>query len=33
MESPWNVEDLEIVGYANVFKETMLPTVVPPVSD
>jgi hypothetical protein len=31
MESPWNVEDLEIVGYADVFKETMLPTVAPPV--
>jgi hypothetical protein len=31
MESPWNVEDLDIVGYANVFKETMLPTVAPPV--
>jgi hypothetical protein len=31
MESPWNLEELEIVGYANVFKETMLPTVAPPV--
>lgn len=31
MESPWSLEDLEIVGYANVFKETMLPTVAPPV--
>ena len=31
MQSSWNVEDLEIVGYANVFKETMLPTVAPPV--
>lgn len=31
MESPWNLDDLEIVGYANVLKETMLPSVVPPV--
>jgi hypothetical protein len=31
MESPRSVEDLEIVGYANVFRETMLPTVAPPV--
>jgi hypothetical protein len=27
----WNLDDLEIVGYANVLKETMLPSVVPPV--
>ena len=31
MEAPWNLDDLEIVGYANVLKETMLPSVVPPV--
>jgi hypothetical protein len=31
METPWNINDLEIVGYANVLKETMLPSVVPPV--
>jgi hypothetical protein len=31
MRIPWNVEDLEIVGYADVLKETMLPSVVPPV--
>jgi hypothetical protein len=31
METPWNLDDLEIVGYANVLKETMLPSVVPPV--
>jgi hypothetical protein len=31
METPWSLDDLEIVGYANVLKETMLPSVVPPV--
>ena len=31
METPWNLDDLEIVGYADVLKETMLPSVVPPV--
>ena len=31
MEPPWNLDDLEIVGYADVLKETMLPSVVPPV--
>jgi len=31
MRIPWNVEDLEIVGYADVLDETMLPSVVPPV--
>lgn len=31
MRPSWNVADLEIVGYANVFRETMLPTVAPPV--
>jgi len=31
MPSPHSVDDLEIVGYANVLSETMLPSVVPPV--
>ncbi len=31
MAAPLNVNELEIVGYANVLKENMLPTVVPPV--
>lgn len=31
MATPWNLDDLEIVGYADVLKETMLPSVVPPV--
>jgi hypothetical protein len=31
METPWSLDDLEIVGYADVLKETMLPSVVPPV--
>ena len=31
MPSPLNVNDLEIVGYADVLKENMLPSVVPPV--
>ena len=31
MRLPWNLDDLEIVGYADVLKETMLPSVVPPV--
>jgi hypothetical protein len=31
METSWNLDDLEIVGYADVLKETMLPSVVPPV--
>ena len=31
MPSPWHVNQLEIVGYAEVLKETMLPSVVPPV--
>jgi hypothetical protein len=31
MRPPWNLDDLEIVGYADVLKETMLPGVVPPV--
>ena len=31
MATPWNLDDLEIVGYADVLKETVLPTVVPPV--
>ena len=30
MPSPWHVNELEIVGYAEVLKETMLPSVVPP---
>lgn len=32
MAAPLNVNDLDIVGYANVLKENMLPTVVPPCS-
>ncbi|MGA2594954.1 MAG: hypothetical protein ABSH32_34080 [Bryobacteraceae bacterium] len=31
MPNPWNVDDLEVVGYANVLKSDMLPSVVPPV--
>jgi hypothetical protein len=31
MNPPWNLDDLEIVGYADVLKDTMLPSVVPPV--
>ncbi len=31
MQRAWNLEELEIVGYANVLKQTMLPSVVPPV--
>ena len=31
MAADWNIEDLEVVGYANVLKETMLPSIVPPV--
>jgi hypothetical protein len=31
MATPWNFDDLEIVGYANILRETMLPSVVPPV--
>jgi len=31
MASVWSVNDLEIVGYANVLKDNMLPSVVPPV--
>jgi hypothetical protein len=31
MPNPWNVDELEIVGYANVLKSDMLPSVVPPV--
>jgi hypothetical protein len=31
MATPWNVDDLEIVGYANVLNDDMLPSVVPPV--
>jgi hypothetical protein len=31
MRTPWNLDDLVIVGYANVLRETMLPSVVPPV--
>lgn len=31
MDTPWNVENLNIVGYANVLDETMLPSVVPPI--
>ena len=31
MAAPLNVNELDIVGYANVLKENMLPTVVPPV--
>jgi hypothetical protein len=31
MANPWNLDELEIVGYANVLTETMLPSVVPPV--
>src|ERR1035437_332313 len=31
MEAPWNLDQLEIVGYEDVLKETMLPSVVPPV--
>ena len=31
MASPCNLADLEIIGYANTFAETMLPSVAPPV--
>ena len=31
MQTRWDVEDLEIVGYADVLDETMLPSVAPPV--
>jgi len=31
MADPWKIDDLEIVGYANVLTETMVPSVVPPV--
>jgi len=31
MATPWNLDDLEIVGYADVLTETVLPSVVPPV--
>jgi hypothetical protein len=31
MGSPWRVDELEIAGYAEVLKATMLPAVVPPV--
>jgi hypothetical protein len=31
MASPQNIDDLEVVGYANALKESMLPSVVPPV--
>ena len=31
MPTPWNVDELEIVGYANVLNDDMLPSVVPPV--
>src|SRR4051812_16514067 len=31
MKIPWNIADLEIVGYADVLKPSMLPSVVPPV--
>jgi len=31
MGSPWDMNDLEIIGYAEVLRETMLPSVVPPV--
>jgi hypothetical protein len=31
MPTPWNVDDLEIVGYGNVLSDDMLPSVVPPV--
>src|ERR1019366_1186500 len=31
MLPPWNLDDLEIVGYADVLKETTLPSVMPPV--
>jgi hypothetical protein len=31
MATPWNLDDLEIVGYADVLKGTVLPSVVPPV--
>lgn len=31
MQIPWSVDDLEIVGYADVLDEAMVPSVVPPV--
>ena len=31
MRTPWSVEELNIVGYANVLDQTMLPSVVPPI--
>ena len=31
MRTPRNLDDLEIVGYANAYEATMLPTVAPPV--
>jgi hypothetical protein len=31
MPTPWNVDELEIVGYGNVLSDDMLPSVVPPV--
>jgi|SRR5580658_169059 hypothetical protein len=31
MPTPWNVDELEIVGYGNVLTNDMLPSVVPPV--
>jgi hypothetical protein len=31
MPIPWNIDELEIVGYANVLNDNMLPSVVPPV--
>src|ERR1017187_2434817 len=31
MPTPWNVDELEFVGYANVLNDDMLPSVVPPV--
>ena len=31
MGTPWSVEELNIVGYADVLDETMLPSVVPPI--
>jgi len=31
MPTPWDVDDLEIVGYGNVLSDDMLPSIVPPV--
>ncbi|MBI3679701.1 MAG: hypothetical protein HY235_04830 [Acidobacteria bacterium] len=31
MRTPWNLDDLEVIGYANVLTESTLPSIVPPV--